>query len=73
MRNKLLAIAIFSLSANAFSEDINIDLNTKTYDQSIKTHQYANIISDHVIHIRNNTDEKKHFRYTVRLCADNAG
>lgn len=73
MKKKLLAIAIFSLSANVFASDIDIDLKAYVQGQVIHRGQWTNIGSHHCVHVKNNTDEKKSFKYYMKLCVEAAG
>lgn len=79
MKNNLIAIAIISISASAFAgnvssgSDIDIDLKAHTQGQVIHKGQWANISSRNCVHVKNNTDDKKAFKYYFKLCVENAG
>lgn len=72
MKYKLLSVALLSLSTNVMASDIDVDLKSHVQGQVIHRGQWANIGSHHCVHVRNNTDDKKWFKYYMRLCVEAA-
>lgn len=75
MKFKLLSISALSFfTANAFAlsdmpqGDIDISMSTKVPFVSVSQRHWATVQSKHCLKISNNTNERKSFKYYLKLC-----